>query len=95
MSINKQDLAKLSRLSKIEIDENSKPELIEKINNIVDWMAVLNEANTEGVAPLLNVHQMKMPLAKDEVKDGGITMEVLANSPNAKYEYFSVPKVIE
>ncbi|MFT6332777.1 MAG: aspartyl-tRNA(Asn)/glutamyl-tRNA(Gln) amidotransferase subunit C [Lentimonas sp.] len=95
MSINQKDIAKLSRLSKIEIDEDKKPELAQKISKILDWMAVLNEAETKDVKPLLNVHQMNMPMSKDKVSDGGLTKQVLKNAPNAQYDYFAVPKVIE
>ena len=95
MSITEKDLAKLSRLSRIEIDESHKPELAARISKILDWMEVLNEANTKNVDLLLNVHQMPMAMAKDEVKDGGIAEQVLSNAPNPKYGYFAVPKVIE
>ena len=58
-------------------------------------MENLNEVDTKNVEPLSNVHQMAMPMAQDIVSDGGITEQVLKNAPDAKYSYFTVPKMIE
>ena len=37
----------------------------------------------------------QLRLRKDEVTDGGIRDEVLANAPEAEHGFFAVPKVIE
>jgi aspartyl-tRNA(Asn)/glutamyl-tRNA(Gln) amidotransferase subunit C len=95
MSLTKQEVTKIARLSRIEVLEEKKPQLANKIGTILDWMANLNEVDTSNVEPLINVHQMALPLAKDQVSDGGIAEAVLKNAPDAKYGYFTVPKMIE
>lgn len=93
--ITEKDITKIARLSRIEIVDEKKPQLIKQISKILDWVEVLNEVDTINVEPLSNVHQMILPMAKDEVKDGGIAEEILKNAPDAKYNYFTVPKMIE
>ena len=92
--VTQQDIKKLSRLARIEVSEST-PELAQQIGKIVGWFEKLNEVNTDNVEPLVNVHEMTLKLNVDEVKDGDIAEDVLKNSKDAKYGYFSVPKVIE
>ncbi len=95
MSLTEQEVTKMARLSRIEVAAEKKPALANKIGTILDWMENLNEVDTSNVEPLANVHQMALPLAKDAVSDGGIAEAVLKNAPDAKYGYFTVPKMIE
>lgn len=95
MSLTKEEVTKIARLARIEVAEDDKPQIAQKLNNILDWMKVLNEVETNNVEPLANVHQMVLPLAEDVVSDGGIAEAVLKNAPEAKYNYFTVPKMIE
>ena len=55
----------------------------------------LQAVNTDGVEPLSSVSNQALPWRKDEVTDGNIQKEVLANAPNQQYGCFAVPKVIE
>jgi aspartyl-tRNA(Asn)/glutamyl-tRNA(Gln) amidotransferase subunit C len=95
MSLTEKEVTKIARLSRIEIADEKKPELAKKLSKILHWVESLNEVDTKNIEPLLNVHQLAMPMAKDGVSDGAIADEVLKNAPDAKYGYFTVPKVIE
>ncbi len=95
MSITEKEVTKIARLSRIEVATNKKAELANKIGTILEWVEILNEVDTSNVEPLFNVHQIALPMAKDIVGDGGIAEEVLKNAPEAKYDYFTVPKMIE
>ncbi|MFT7098466.1 MAG: aspartyl-tRNA(Asn)/glutamyl-tRNA(Gln) amidotransferase subunit C [Rickettsiales bacterium] len=95
MSLTPKEVTKIARLSKIEVLDENKPEIAKKLSKILDWVEILNEVDTKNVEPLLNVHQIAMTMAKDIVSDGAIADEILKNAPDAKYGYFTVPKVIE
>jgi len=95
MSITEKEVTKIARLSRIEVSEEKKSHLANKIGTILDWMASLNEVDTKNVEPLSNVHQIALPMAKDIVSEGGIAEAILKNAPDAKYNYFTVPKMIE
>ena len=94
-TITEKEVTKIARLSRIEVADAAKPEIANKLGTILGWMENLNEVDTTNILPLANVHQMALVLAKDEVSDGGITEAVLKNAPDAKYNYFTVPKMIE
>ena len=95
MAITTQDINKIARLSRIAVGEQKKPELISNINKILNWMETLNEVDTTNIEPLTNVHFATLKMMEDKVNDGGIADLVLKNAPEAKYDYFTVPKMIE
>lgn len=94
-NVTKEDIKKISRLARIEVAEENRENLARQVNSIIGWVEKLNEVNTDNVEPLTNVHDRSLRLNRDEITDGAITDDVLKNAPNAKYGYFSVPKVIE
>lgn len=94
-NVTQKDINKISRLAKIELPQEGCDELSKQLNDIIGWVDKLNEIEAKDIQPLTNVHGESLCLHKDEVLDGGITEDVLKNAPDAKYEYFTVPKVIE
>ena len=95
MSINNKELTKISHLCKISIPDQQKEQLIININKIINWMEILNEVDTKNIEPLINVHQKNITTAKDKISDGDLIDSIFKNTPHDKYNYFTVPKVIE
>ena len=86
---------KIARLSRLNIPEASKQNLTNDLNNILGFVAQLDEVNTSDVKPLASVTGHKLPLRSDEVTDGNIKDLVLKNAPESSSGFFVVPKVIE
>ncbi len=93
--VTEKDIKKVAHLARISISETECKTLTQQVGGIINWVATLNEVNTDNVEPLTNVHEMSLRLMPDEVNDGNIAEDVLQNAKNAKYGYFAVPKVIE
>ena len=93
--INLETLKKLSKLARLEVDENTSNDLIRDLNKILGFINQLNEVDTKNIEPLNSVTSNKMPLREDKVKDGNINEEILQNAPEKTNDYFVVPKVIE
>lgn len=93
--ITTKDINKIARLAMIEINEQQSSELTKQIGNVLTWVKTLDELDTTNISPLVNVCDHNLEASKDEVKDGNIASQVLSNSRDATYGYFSVPKVIE
>ncbi len=94
-NVTKENIKKISRLARIEVSDVESEALTSQLGKIIGWFEKLNEVNTDKVEPLVNVNEMTLDLKKDEVTDGNIAQDVLKNAKDAKYGYFSVPKVIE
>lgn len=94
-ALNDKDIKKVARLARIEITDDSRERLANQVGSIIDWVKKLNEVNTDNVEALTNVHEMTLRLNPDVISDGNKADDVLKNSKDAKYGYFTVPKVIE
>ena len=95
MSISNETVEKIASLSKLKIDEGKLDETRNEFNKILDWMAQLDEVDTDGVEPLVSVNAQNLVCREDVVTDGNKKTEILANAPASEFGYFSVPKVVE
>jgi aspartyl-tRNA(Asn)/glutamyl-tRNA(Gln) amidotransferase subunit C len=86
---------KVARLARLELDEGELEAARVKLNNIMAFVEQLSEVDTDNVEPLANVVDIKLRLRADEVTDGGMQDDVLANAPEALEGFFVVPKVVE
>ncbi|MDA7692879.1 Asp-tRNA(Asn)/Glu-tRNA(Gln) amidotransferase subunit GatC [Alphaproteobacteria bacterium] len=86
---------KIARLARLNIPESDKENLTIDLNNILDFVAQLEEVETSTIEPLASVTGHKLPLRIDEVTDGNIEDLVLQNAPDKSSGFFVVPKVIE
>ena len=93
--INKEDVKKISRWSRIEVAEDRLEAVAAQLSSIIGWVENLQEVDTKNVDFLSNVHGISLPLFEDEITDGEKAEEILKNAPDAKYNYFTVPKMIE
>lgn len=90
-----QTVNNIARLARLNIPENDKDNLIIDLNNILEFVAQLEEVETSNIEPLASVTGHKLPLRIDEVTDGNIEDLVLQNAPEKSSGFFVVPKVIE
>jgi len=95
MSVTSQQVRHIAKLARIAMSDEELERLVPELNNILGWVEQLSEVNTDGVEPLTAVIDQKLRLREDEVNDGNIRDEVLANAPEAQHGFFAVPKVIE
>ncbi|HPF48000.1 MAG: Asp-tRNA(Asn)/Glu-tRNA(Gln) amidotransferase subunit GatC [Alphaproteobacteria bacterium] len=95
MSVDKETVAKIANLARIEVSEEELESTVGELNNILDWVEQLSEVNTDGVAAMTSVVAADLPWREDKVTDGGYREKVLKNAPQAEHGFFAVPKVIE
>jgi aspartyl-tRNA(Asn)/glutamyl-tRNA(Gln) amidotransferase subunit C len=95
MSIDKDTVGKIARLARIQVTDADKEKLSGELTNILTMIEELNAVDTQGVAPMTSVVQMKMHQRPDAVTDGDIQDKILANAPDKAAGFFVVPKVME
>jgi aspartyl/glutamyl-tRNA(Asn/Gln) amidotransferase, C subunit len=95
MSVTNEQVRHIARLARIAMSDAELERLLPELNNILGWVEQLGEVNTDGIEPLTAVIDQKLRLRDDQVTDGGIRDDVLANAPDAQHGFFAVPKVIE
>ncbi|QXT39144.1 Asp-tRNA(Asn)/Glu-tRNA(Gln) amidotransferase subunit GatC [Gymnodinialimonas ceratoperidinii] len=95
MSIDVATAAKVAKLARIKVEDEALPELAQEFNAILGFIEQLEEVDVEGVEPMVSVTPMALPRREDVVTDGNQQAKVLANAPDAREGFFSVPKVVE
>ena len=78
MSVTKDDVKKVARLSRIAVPEVKLETLAGELSGIMGWIEQLNEVDVEGVEPMTSVVAAKLPMRDDVVSDGSIQEQVLA-----------------
>ncbi len=86
---------KVARLARIETNDTEAEAVRVKLENIMKFVEQLSEVNTDNVAPLANVVDIKLRLREDTINDGGQQDKILANAPEAMEGFFVVPKIVE
>ena len=95
MSLNREDVRRISFLARIRIDDAELDSLSVELNNIIGWIEQLSEVDTDGVAPMTSVADMKTAERTDNVTDGDVMEKVLTNAPDRVGDFYAVPKVVE
>jgi len=95
MSINKNQVKKVAKLSRISLDDSKLDSLSKDLDSILNFVEELNKVDTKGVEPLSSTVDKKLEARSDKINDGKIKKEILKNSPNKNEDFFIVPKVVE
>ncbi len=95
MSVDKATVARIAHLARIDVKDAEMETLVNELNNILTWVEQLGEIDTDDVPPMASVHDESLRWRADEVTDGGIRDEILANAPETSDGFFVVPKVVE
>lgn len=93
--INRQEVEYVAHLARLEIDDAQKDKFTSQLNDILGYIDKLNELNTEGVEPMSHAMAVTNAFREDKVMDSLGTEKSLTNAPDARGEFFRVPKVIE
>jgi len=95
MSIDTDIVRKVARLARIAVREDELEPLAAELNAILGWVEQLGEVDVTGIEPMTTVSPMRLKRRVDQVTDGNRQADILANAPDAREGFFTVPKVVE
>ena len=95
MPIDKNQVKKVAKLSRISLDDNKFDSLSKDLDSILTFVEKLNELATKEIKTLKSIADKTLEARNDIVDDGKIKDDVLKNSPEKNVDFFIVPKVIE
>jgi aspartyl-tRNA(Asn)/glutamyl-tRNA(Gln) amidotransferase subunit C len=85
----------VAHLARLEITNKEKDKFTAQLNDILLYIDKLNELDTKGVEPMSHAIAVTNAFREDNIVDSIGTEKSLANAPDARGEFFRVPKVIE
>ena len=95
MSIDKNQVKKVAKLSRISLDNKKLESLSKDLVSILNFVEELNKLDTQKTEPLTSIVDKTLEPRKDKINDGKIKDQILKNSPDKNEEFFIVPKVVE
>lgn len=96
--ITNDEILNVAKLSRLAVDSEQATSYAQDLSKILTMMDILADVNTDGVAPLTNVHDMTQRLRDDVVDGNGISVNRELNqsiAPTTADGLYLVPQVIE
>jgi aspartyl-tRNA(Asn)/glutamyl-tRNA(Gln) amidotransferase subunit C len=95
MSVDTATVRRIAHLSRIAVQDEEIAHLQLELNAILAFVEELRGVDVQGVEPMTSVMPMQLKKREDEVTDGFIADEIIANAPRREDHFFVVPKVVE
>jgi len=95
MAVTLEDVRVVATLARLQFDPAEEERLTLELNRILDYMAKLNELDTENVEPTSHVVPIANAFRADEVVEFPDPEAMVASAPQRQESYYRVPKVIE
>ena len=92
--IDEKMLDHLGVLSKLELKEEERKKTREDISDMLEYIDKLNELDTEGVDPLVQIIPMENVFRQDKISNKNEKDKMLANAPQKKDGQYVVPRTI-
>ncbi|MCK5779711.1 MAG: Asp-tRNA(Asn)/Glu-tRNA(Gln) amidotransferase subunit GatC [Psychrilyobacter sp.] len=94
MSLTKEDVLKVAKLSMLEFEENELEGLQGELNDILSFISKLDQADVEGIEPMTQVNHMVNAFRNDEIKKSLSMEEAIKNAPERVDGTFAVPRTV-
>ena len=94
MEVNKEQVLRMAKLSRLELNDAEVEKMTGSLNKLVDYMAILKQIDLKDVEPMLAVDTSERPLRPDVNVPGLSKEKAFENAPAVNMDHFSIPKVI-
>lgn len=95
MKVNNKLVEHLAHLSRLDFDDDSKEKMKFDFEKMLDFVAKLEEVDTDNVEPLSYMSSELNVLREDKVEQALTQEQALKNAPVNDTDYFRIPKVID
>lgn len=95
MTVKKEDVINIAKLSKLRLSENEIEEFTEDMNQILDYVKKLEKIDTSKIEPLSHPLEGVNVFREDKLQKSIDREAALKNAPDKTEEFFKVPKVIK
>jgi aspartyl-tRNA(Asn)/glutamyl-tRNA(Gln) amidotransferase subunit C len=94
MALTREEVLHVAQLARLSLEPAEIELFTRQLNDILDYVAKLQELDTEGVPPLAHVIPVFNVFREDEIKPGLDRDQALDNAPAEEEGAFLVPRVI-
>lgn len=95
MSIEKDDVAHVARLARLELTEAEQDAFCTQLGAILEYVDQLKTLDTDGLEQTATIPVQTNVLREDVPRPGLAIQHTMANAPEQIEGYFAVPKILE
>ncbi len=95
MQLTKEQVQHVAELARLSFSEKEMERFQDQLTNILTYIDMLNEAETEDIEPVTTVLPQQNVFREDEVRHPFPKADYLALAPSAEHDHYKVPKIIE
>jgi len=93
--LSEDDIRNVADLARLNLSEQEISELRPQLSKLIEYVAVLDEVNTDGIEPMVHAIEQTNVFREDVRRDPLPREDALANAPKTDGKYFLVPQIIE
>lgn len=93
VKVDEKLVREIAFLARLDLSQEETEMFVSQFKDILDYVSILNEVNTEDVPPAYLFSANKSVIREDEIEPSVPTDEFIANVPQAKDEYVVIPRV--
>jgi aspartyl-tRNA(Asn)/glutamyl-tRNA(Gln) amidotransferase subunit C len=95
MSLSTEDVRWVAHLARLELSDAELAVMTRQLGQILDYVAQLQQVNTDGVEPLAHPVEGHNVFRADEPTPSLPPDAALANAPARRGDFYSVPAVLD
>nr|WP_231036568.1 Asp-tRNA(Asn)/Glu-tRNA(Gln) amidotransferase subunit GatC [Pectinatus sottacetonis] len=95
VKVTEKDVENVAVLSRLSVSADKMDKYINDLNNFLEYVDVIQKADTENVKPTAHVLPLQNVFRDDIVKPSLDREAALSNAPEKEDGYFKVPRIIE
>lgn len=95
MALSQDEVRHVAWLARLRLTPEEESRFGEQLGRVLEYVAVLDELDVEGIEPMAHPMSAHKPERKDECRPGLSREEALEGAPQAVAGGFAVPRIIE
>lgn len=95
MSLTAQEVQWVAHLARLQLTEAELDTMTRQLSAIVDYVDQLKQVNTDGVEPMAHALAVQNIFRDDEPASSLPVADALANAPQRRGDFYSVPAVLD
>ncbi len=95
MSLTAQEVQWVAHLARLQLTEAELETLTRQLSAIVDYVDLLKQVNTDNVEPMAHALTRTNVFRDDEPAPSLPVADALANAPQRRGDFYSVPAVLD
>jgi aspartyl-tRNA(Asn)/glutamyl-tRNA(Gln) amidotransferase subunit C len=92
--ITAEDVRKVAALARLELPESKISTYTAQLERILDYVAHLEQVDTDGVPPTTRAVEVVNVTREDRVEPTSVREELLEEAPEREGDFFRVPRIL-